>query len=255
MSIKYKGLYALYTITFILYTASMKFIILSLFPESFQSYLNVSLLSRAQAHELVSIETYNLRDWGEGPHKTVDLRPYGGGAGMVLRVDVIAKALSAIGGSASGGKVKKGKKGQAIILMTPQGQPFKQSLARKLAKYKTVVLICGRYEGFDERVRDLVDMEISLGDFVLTGGEIPALAILDAVARLVPGVVGKTESLVNESFSESMLEYPQYTRPEVFGGKRVPKVLLSGNHAKVAEWRKNEALKRTKKRRPDLLKK
>ena len=225
----------------------MKFIILSLFPESFQSYLNVSLLSRAQAHELVSIETYNLRDWGEGPHKTVDLRPYGGGAGMVLRVDVIAKALKAL-------KVKKGKKGQAIILMTPQGQPFKQSEARKLAKYKTIVLICGRYEGFDERVRDLVDMELSLGDFVLTGGEIPAMAILDAVARLVPGVVGKTESLVNESFSEALLEYPQYTRPEVFAGKRVPKVLLSGNHAKVAEWRKNEALKRTKKRRPDLLK-
>jgi len=225
----------------------MKFLILSLFPESFQSYLNVSLLSRAQAHELVSIETYNLRDWGEGPHKTVDLRPYGGGAGMVLRVDVIAKALKAL-------KVKKGKKGQAIILMTPQGQPFKQSEARKLAKYKTIVLICGRYEGFDERVRDLVDMELSLGDFVLTGGEIPAMAILDAVARLVPGVVGKTESLVNESFSEALLEYPQYTRPEVFAGKRVPKVLLSGNHAKVAEWRKNEALKRTKKRRPDLLK-
>lgn len=226
----------------------MKFIILSLFPESFQSYLNVSLLSRAQAHELISVETYNLRDWGEGAHKTVDLRPYGGGAGMVLRVDVIAKALKAL-------KVKKGKKGQAIILMTPQGKPFVQATARKLAKYKTLVFICGRYEGFDERVRDLVDMEISLGDFVLTGGEIPALAILDAVARLVPGVVGKTESLVNESFSESMLEYPQYTRPEVFMGKRVPKVLLSGNHAKVAEWRKNEALKRTKKRRPDLLKK
>ena len=151
-------------------------------------------------------------------------------------------------------QVKKGKRGQAIILMTPQGQPFKQSLARKLSKYKTVVLICGRYEGFDERVRDLVDMEISLGDFVLTGGEIPAMAIVDAVVRLVPGVVGKTESLVNESFSESMLEYPQYTRPEVFMGKRVPKVLLSGNHAKVKEWRQAEALKRTKKRRPDLLK-
>ncbi len=226
----------------------MKFIILSLFPESFQSYLNVSLLARAQAHELIAIETYNLRDWGEGPHKTVDLRPYGGGAGMVLRVDVIAKALKAL-------KVKKGKKGQAIILMTPQGQPFVQASARKLAKYKTIVLICGRYEGFDERVRDLVDMEISLGDFVLTGGEIPAMAVVDAVARLIPGVVGKTESLVNESFSESMLEYPQYTRPEVFMGKRVPKVLLSGNHAKVAEWRMAEALKRTKKRRPDLLKK
>jgi tRNA (guanine37-N1)-methyltransferase len=224
----------------------MKFIILSLFPESFESYLNVSLLARAQAHELISVETYNLRDWGDGVHKSVDDRPYGGGAGMVLRVDIIAKALKAL-------KLKKGKKGQAIILMTPQGQTFNQTVVRKLAKYKTVVLICGRYEGFDERVRDLVDMEISIGDFVLTGGEIAALAILDSVARLVPGVVGKSESLVHESFSENMLEYPQYTRPEVFNKKRVPKVLQSGNHAKIEEWRQVEALKRTQKRRPDLL--
>lgn len=224
----------------------MKFIILSLFPESFESYLNVSLLARAQAHELISVETYNLRDWGDGVHKSVDDRPYGGGAGMVLRVDIIAKALKAL-------KLKKGKKGHAIILMTPQGQTFNQTIVRKLAKYKTVVLICGRYEGFDERIRDLVDMEISIGDFVLTGGEIAALAILDSVARLVPGVVGKSESLVHESFSENMLEYPQYTRPEVFNKKRVPKVLQSGNHAKIEEWRKAEALKRTKKRRPDLL--
>jgi tRNA (guanine37-N1)-methyltransferase len=225
----------------------MKFIILSLFPESFESYLNVSLLARAQAQNLIEVETYNLRDWGEGVHKSVDQRPYGGGAGMVLRVDIIDKALKGL-------KVKKGKKGQAIILMTPQGKSFNQKLARDLSKYKTLVLICGRYEGFDERVRGLVDMEISLGDFVLTGGEIPALAVLDTVARLVPGVVGKSESLVNESFSEKMLEYPQYTRPEVYKKQRVPKVLLSGNHAKVNEWRKTEALKRTKKRRPDLLK-
>ncbi len=224
----------------------MKFILLSLFPESFESYLNVSLLKRAQAHELIEIENYNLRDWGEGIHKSVDQRPYGGGAGMVLRVDIIDKALKSL-------KVKKGKKGQAIILMTPQGKRFDQAQARKLSKLKTLVLICGRYEGFDERVRDLVDMEISLGDFVLTGGEIPALAILDTVARLVPGVVGKEESLVHESFSESLLEYPQYTRPENYKGKKVPKVLLSGNHAKIEEWRKKEALRRTKKRRPDLL--
>lgn len=226
----------------------MRFIIISLFPESFESYLNVSLLSRAQAHDLLNIETYNLRDWGDGVHKSVDDRPYGGGAGMVLRVDIIAKALKAL-------KLKKGKKGQAIILMTPQGQTFNQGLAKKLGKYKTIVLICGRYEGFDERVRDLVDMEISLGDFVMTGGEIAAMAIVDAVGRLVPGVVGKSESLVHESFSEDMLEYPQYTRPETFNGKRVPKILQSGDHSKVDEWRKAEALKRTKKRRPDLLNK
>jgi tRNA (guanine37-N1)-methyltransferase len=225
----------------------MKFIILTLFPSAFESYLNVSLLQRALAKKFIKIEVRNLRDWGEGVHKSVDARPYGGGAGMVLRVDIIDKALKAL-------KVKKGKKNQAIILLTPQGQVFKQSIAKKLSQYKTVVLICGRYEGFDERVRDLVDMEISIGDFVLTGGEIPALAVLDTVARLVPGVVGKEESLVSESFSESMLEYPQYTRPEVYKKMKVPEVLRSGNHGRIEEWRKHEALKRTKKRRPDLLK-
>ncbi len=166
---------------------------------------------------------------------------------MVLRVDIIAKALKSL-------KVKKGQKGKAIILLTPQGKVFNQNIAKKLSKYKTIVFICGRYEGFDERVRTLVDMEISIGDFVLTGGEIPALAILDTVARLVPGVVGKEESLVHESFSENMLEYPQYTRPEVFNKQRVPKVLLTGHHANIEKWRMQEALKRTKKRRPDLLK-
>src|SRR3989344_5957425 len=232
----------------------MRFIILSLFPEAFESYLNVSLIQRALSKNLIQIELKNLRDWGEGVHKSVDQRPYGGGVGMVLRVDIIAKALSAIGGSASGGKVKKGKKNQAIILLTPQGKKFDQKLALKLSNLKTLVLICGRYEGFDERVRSLVDMEISIGDFILTGGEIPALAILDTVARLVPGVVGKEESFVHESFSENMLEYPQYTRPEVFNKQRVPKVLLTGHHANIQQWRMQEALKRTKKRRPDLLK-
>ncbi len=225
----------------------MKFIILTLFPEAFESYFNVSLIQRAIAKKFIQIEIHNLRQFGDGNHKVVDLPPYGGGAGMVLRADIMAKALKSL-------KLKKGKKGQLIAMMTPQGKVFKQDLVRKLSKYKTIALICGRYEGFDERIRELVDMEISLGDFVLTGGEIPAMAVLDAVARLVPGVVGKSESLVQESFSESMLEYPQYTRPEVWNGKRVPKVLLSGNHGKIAQWRKSEALKRTKKRRPDLLK-
>jgi tRNA (guanine37-N1)-methyltransferase len=225
----------------------MKFIILSLFPEAFQSYLNVSLLQRAVVKKFIKIETRNLRDFGDGVHKSVDARPYGGGAGMVLRVDVMDKALKSL-------KVKKGKKGQAIILLTPQGKVFNQKIARNLSELKTVVLICGRYEGFDERIRSLVDMEISIGDFVLTGGEIPALAVLDTVARLVPGVVGKSESLVNESFSENMLEYPQYTRPEVYKKQRVPKVLQTGHHANIEVWRKSEAIKRTKKRRPDLLK-
>lgn len=225
----------------------MKFIILTLFPSAFESYLNVSLLQRALAKNLIQIEIKDLRQFGEGVHKSVDARPYGGGAGMVLRVDIMDRALRSL-------KIKKGKKGQAVILLTPQGKVFKQKIAKNLSKLKTVVFICGRYEGFDERIRSLVDMEISIGDFVLTGGEIPALAVLDTVARLVPGVVGKSESLVNESFSENMLEYPQYTRPEVYKKQRVPKVLLTGHHANVRDWRSMEALKRTKKRRPDLLK-
>jgi tRNA (guanine37-N1)-methyltransferase len=226
----------------------MKFIIITLFPEAFESYLSISLLKRALAKNLIQIELVNLREFGEGPHRVVDLPPYGGGAGMVLRADIMAKAIESL-------KVKKLKGKTSIILLTPQGKTFNQKMALKLSNFKTLILICGRYEGFDERIRDLVDMEISIGDYVLTGGEIPALAVLDTVTRLVPGVVGKSESLVQESFSESLLEYPQYTRPEMFAGKRVPKVLLSGNHAKIEAWRKAEALKRTKKRRPDLLKK
>lgn len=226
----------------------VKFIILTLFPEAFESYFKISLIQRALKKKLIKVEIRNLRDWGKGPHRSVDDRPYGGGAGMVLKVDVVDRALKTL-------KVRKGQKGQAIILLTPQGKVFNQTWAKKLSKLKTLVLICGRYEGFDERIRSLVDLEISLGDFVLTGGEIPAMAVLDATARLLPGVVGKEESLVHESFSENLLEYPQYTRPEVYKKKHVPKVLLSGNHAKIAVWRKQEALKRTKKRRPDLLNK
>jgi tRNA (guanine37-N1)-methyltransferase len=225
----------------------MKFIILTLFPEAFESYLSISLLKRALEKKFISIDIRNLRDWADSPHKKVDDRPYGGGAGMVLRVDVIDRALKSLNA-----KKLKGKK--AVVLLTPQGKKFDQKLALKLAGFKTLILICGRYEGFDERVRSLVDIEISIGDFVLTGGEIPAMAVVDTVARLVPGVVGKEASLEEESFSEALLEYPQYTRPEIYKKMRVPKILLTGDHGKVAAWRKSEALKRTKKRRPDLLK-
>ncbi|MDP4001366.1 MAG: tRNA (guanosine(37)-N1)-methyltransferase TrmD [bacterium] len=229
----------------------MKFIILTLFPESFKSYFNISILARAVAKKFIKIEVKNLRDWATDAHKTVDDRPYGGGVGMVLRVDILARALHAL-------KLKVKSKKLKVILLTPQGKPFNQKLAQKLSKNKTLVLICGRYEGFDERIRKMVDMEVSIGDYVLTGGEIPAMAVVDAVARLIPGVVGKYESTVNESFSEfagrRMLEYPQYTRPEVFGKIKVPKVLLSGDHKKISDWRKKEALKRTISRRPDLLK-
>ncbi|MBI4363455.1 MAG: tRNA (guanosine(37)-N1)-methyltransferase TrmD [Candidatus Doudnabacteria bacterium] len=224
----------------------MRFIILTLFPEAFKSYFDISLIKRALSKKLIKIEVRNLRDWAKDAHKTLDDRPYGGGVGMVMRADVMDRALTALKS-----KIKSQK--SKVILLTPQGQVFNQKLVNKLADYKTLILICGRYEGFDERIRKLVDMEISIGDYVLTGGEIPAMAVLDTVARLVPGVVGKFESTVNESFSDGLLEYPQYTRPENYKGMKVPKVLLSGNHKKVEVWRKQQALKRTRKRRPDLL--
>jgi tRNA (guanine37-N1)-methyltransferase len=225
----------------------MKFVILSLFPEAFESYFSISLIKRGLAKKFIDIKLVNLRDYTTDPHKTVDARPYGGGAGMVLRVDIIAKALS-------GMKAKKGSKDKLLVLLTPQGKKFDQQLVTRLAKYKTIYMICGRYEGFDERVRKLVDMELSLGDFVLTGGEIPAMAVVDAVSRLVPGFLGKAESLHEESFTSGSLEYPQYTRPEIHKTGRVPKILLSGDHGKVKEWRETESKKRTVKRRPDLIK-
>ena len=225
----------------------MKFRILTIFPESFDSYFNTSLIKRGQAKQFIDIDVVNLRDYTTDPHKTVDGRPYGGGAGMVMRVDIIDKALK-------GMKVKKGTKGKLLVLMTPQGKKLDQKLVTKLSSYKEITLICGRYEGFDERVRSLVDMEISIGDFILTGGEIPAMTVVDAVSRLIPGFLGKAESLSDESFNKDLLEYPHYTRPEIYKKMRVPKVLLTGHHANVNEWRGKESLKRTKKRRPDLIK-
>jgi tRNA (guanine37-N1)-methyltransferase len=225
----------------------MRFIILTLFREAFDSYFNMSLIKRGQAHGILGIDVVNMRDYADAPNFKVDDRPYGGGAGMVLRVDIIGKALRAL-------KLKKGKKGQLIILLTPQGRKFGQKMVSKLAKYKTLVMICGRYEGFDERVRSLVDMELSVGDFVLTGGEIPAMAVVDAVSRFIPGFLGKEESLSEESFTSGLLEYPQYTRPEIYKKQRVPKVLLTGHHANIRKWRELESKKRTAKRRPDLVK-
>jgi len=224
----------------------MEFIIFTLFPEAF-SYFDISLMARAKAKKFINIKIVNIRDFANDPHKTVDGRPYGGGLGMVLRPDIVDKALRK-------NHLLKGSKTARIILLTPQGKVFNQKLARGLGKFKRIALVCGRYEGFDERIRNLADLEISMGDFVLTGGEIPSMAVMDAVARLVPGVVGKPGSLTEESFSKGLLEYPQFTRPENFKGRRVPKVLLSGNHALIEKWRQSEALKRTARRRPDLLK-
>ena len=214
------------------------------------------IIKRAIKLGLVDITAVKLRKFGLDARQTVDDRPYGGGVGMVLRADVLYKAIQ----SARKSKIKNPK--SKVILLTPQGQKFNQAMAKKLAESNNLIFVCGRYEGFDERVREFVDEEISIGDYVLMGGELPALVITEAVMRLRKGILGKSESADKESFSESLLEYPQYTKPEVLRVKgqgvriksiRVPKVLLSGNHQKVNEWRTAEAVKRTRKRRPDLL--
>ncbi len=228
----------------------MRFDIITIFPEAFDSYLNASLMARAQAKSFLEVNVWNLRDWAADAHKTVDDRPYGGGAGMVMRVDVFERVLKNV--------APRKNKQTRIINLTASGKTLTQAKVEELAEYKRLVLLCGRYEGIDARVKHLVDEEISIGDYVLTGGELPALVILDAVARFVPGVVGKEESVRDESFSKphGLLEYPQYTRPEIwpFRGKnyRVPKVLLSGNHREIENWRRDQAYKITKKIRPDL---
>lgn len=225
----------------------MQIDILTLFPKMFAGPFNESLISRAQKKGVFEIKIHNLRDWAEGKHRQVDDTPYGGGAGMVIKVDIIDHALKAL-------QPTSYKLQPKTILLTPQGKTFSQKTAKKLSKYDHLILICGHYEGFDERIRSLVDDEISIGDYVLTGGELPAMVVADAVVRLLPGVVGKNESIKYESFENNLLDYPVYTKPEVYKGKSVPKILLSGDHQKISEWRQKEAKKQTKERRPDLLK-
>jgi len=223
----------------------MRFDILSIFPEMFVSFFGCSLLKKAQDRGLIRIETHNIRDGATDKHRMTDDYPYGGGAGMVMKVEPIARVLEAIG--AAPGECLR-------VLLTPQGETFSQAMAGELARSGRIVLICGHYEGVDERVRQhLVDREISIGDYILTGGEAAAMVIVDAVARLIPGVLGNDESARHESFAMGILESPQYTRPESFRGWRVPEVLLSGHHREIEEWRRREALKRTLRRRPDLL--
>lgn len=223
----------------------MRFDILSIFPEMFESFFGCSLLKKARDKGLIRIETHNIRDWATDRHRMTDDYPYGGGAGMVMKVEPIARALEAIG--AVSGEC-------ARVLMSPQGETFSQTVAWELARSGRVVLICGHYEGVDERVREnLADRELSIGDYILTGGEAAAMVIVDAVARLIPGVLGNDESARHESFAEGLLESPQYTRPEEFRGWKVPEVLLSGHHREIEAWRRREALTRTLRRRPDLL--
>lgn len=222
----------------------MHFHIITIFPEFFLSPLSVSLLKKAQDKGVVSCSVHNLRDYATGKHRSTDDAPYGGGRGMVMKPEPVVAALEGVSQRLS----KPWK-----ILLSPQGAPLVQAKVAELAGKETLVLLCGRYEGVDERIRAFVDEELSIGDYVLSGGEVAALVIIDAVARLVPGVIGCKASTEEESFSNGLLEYPQYTRPEEFRGLRVPEVLLSGNHAEIARWRRRQALLRTRERRPDLL--
>lgn len=222
----------------------MKIVIISLFPEMLKPTLKTSMMWKAQEKKLVKIEVINLRDYGLGPRKQVDDTPYGGGAGMVLKPEPVFAAVEV-----AKKKLPKAK----VILTSPRGKVLTQITAKKLSKTSELIILCGHYEGFDERIYQLVDMEISIGDYVLTGGELPALVLVDAIARLIPGVLGDSQSSHDESFSAGLLEYPQYTRPQEFRGMKVPEELLGGNHAKITVWRKAEAVKKTKQNRPDLL--
>ncbi len=222
----------------------MHFDILTLFPSMLEGPLQASILGKAIDKELISVDLHNLRDWAEGRHQVTDDTPYGGGDGMVMKVDPVAKALA---------DLKRERPHSRVLLMSPQGHPFRQADAQRLSGEEGLIFVCGRYEGYDERIRTLVDEEISLGDFVLTGGELAAAVILDATARLVPGVLGAQGSAQTDSFSDGLLEYPQYTRPAEYEGMKVPDVLVSGNHQAIARWRRQEQLRRTLERRPELL--
>jgi len=222
----------------------MNIVIITLFPEMFGPILGSSMMWKAQKEKLVEFQVVDLRKFGLGNRRQVDDTPYGGGAGMVLKPEPIFEAVE---------QTKKKLTKAKVILMTPRGEKFTQITAKKISKLDEVIIICGHYEGFDERIMELVDIEISLGDFVLTGGELPAMTIVDAAVRLIPGVLGDKQSPQDESFSQGLLEYPQYTRPDDFRGKKVPEILLGGNHSKILVWRKAEAVKKTKANRPDLL--
>ena len=219
----------------------MKIDVLSLFPGMFSGVFEESIIKRAINENKVSINIHNFRDFSLDPHNKVDDTPYGGGAGMVLTCQPIFDCVKSLRSEDS-----------IVILLTPDGEVYKQSKAYELSKCKHLIFICGHYEGFDERIRSICDLEISIGDYVLTGGEIASMAIIDSIVRLIPGVI-EEESHVNDSFNDNLLDYPTYTKPRVYEGMEVPEVLVSGDHKKINEWRMEESLKRTRERRPDLL--
>ncbi len=234
--------------------------IITIFPEVFKPYINESILKIAQGKGKLEVRLHNLRDYTLDKHRKVDDRPFGGGPGMVMTAEPIFRAVESLKRTTNHESVRSEaeppRRGQTtkIILLSPQGKALNQKLAQRLSKLKHLILICGRYEGVDERVRArLADEEISIGDYVLTGGELPAMVLVDAIARLIPGVLGHKDSVRDESFSANLLEYPQYSRPADFKGMKVPEILLSGDHKKIEEWRRKKALELTKKKRPDLL--
>jgi tRNA (guanine37-N1)-methyltransferase len=222
----------------------MKISIVTLFPEMFEGPFKHSIIKRGIENKLLKINFINIRDFGIGKHKLVDDTPYGGGEGMVLRVDVLEKAIR---------KASLSKVNQKVILLSAHGLPFNQKKANEFSKLDNLILVCGHYEGFDERIKNFIDEEVSVGDYILTGGEIPAMQIADSVARLVKGVI-KKESSDNESFSSNLLEYPQYTKPPIHKKYKVPDILLSGNHQEIKKWRQDQSFKITQKQRPDLIK-
>ena len=228
----------------------MRIDILTLFPQMFESPLSSAIFKRAEDRKLVTVRASNIRDHTHDKHRTTDDYPYGGGAGMVLKPEPIFEAVEALKAEMP----KKEAKSLPVILLTPQGRPFSQEIARELSENRRLVLICGHYEGVDERVREhLATDEISIGDYVLSGGELAAMIVADAVIRLVPGVLGSADSQAEESHNDGLLEYPQYTRPPVYRGWPVPEVLLSGNHAEIARWNREQSIIRTAGRRPELL--
>ena len=225
----------------------LRFDVFTLFPEVFTPYLETSILQRAQGSHLVEVQLYNIRDWTTDRHHVCDDMPYGGGGGMVMKPEPIFTAVEAVLGAPPK---------CPIILLSPQGRVFTQAIAEELSQQPHLALLCGRYEGIDERVREhLVTDEISIGDYVLSGGELPALVLIDAITRLLPGALGDPEGAWDDSHATGLLEYPQYTRPPEFRSWRVPDILLSGDHGRIATWRRQQALLRTRQRRPDLLEK
>ena len=224
----------------------MRFDVFTLFPETFTPYLQASILQKAAERGLVGISLHNIRDWARDKHHTTDDTPYGGGGGMVMKPEPVFEAVEAVLGP---------EPACPVILLTPQGRVFNHTIAEELVQHERIALLCGRYEGVDERIRTgLVTDEISIGDYVLTGGELPAMIVIDAVSRLIPGVLGDPDGAADNSHATGLLEYPHYTRPPEFRGQAVPEMLLSGDHAKIEQWRREQSLLRTLQRRPDLLK-